>query len=564
MLTLIVVGVVSGAITAISPCVLPVLPAILTSSLQDGAANRRRPFVVVGGLVASFAVFTLIGGALISFLHLPDDFLRWAGIVTLAVVGLGLAWPWLGHVLERPFVNTRLPRLRRDGNGFVMGLALGLVFVPCAGPILAAITVLAATNGVSWGLLVLTLSFSVGIAIPLLVFGVAGQAMGSRIKPVRNNLGALRVASGVVLMATALVIATNVAEPLQRAVPGFLADAQSRIEDSQTVRTELDGLKGKPATASDGLGRYMSFDECSYVPDTLNNCGPERPLEGITAWLNTPGGAPLSLADLKGKVVLLDFWTYSCINCQRTLPYVTAWYDKYKADGLVVIGVHTPEFGFEKVEGNVVAASARYGVTYPVALDNDYATWNAWDQRYWPAHYLIDQTGTVRQVSYGEGDYGETEMLIQQLLKTGAEPTVAPTAAATLTRNRSLESYVGYARMQYGDNDIVRDKAHVYTLNPTVRGNHFSLGGTWTVGPEHATAGRDAKLSLNFYAADAHLVLGGTGTVTVELAGDPSATRVLSVSGEPDLYTLYQGEPVAGVLTLTFTPGIEAYAFTFG
>jgi len=563
MITLVVVGIVSGAITAVSPCVLPVLPAILTASV-DGAAGRRRPFAVVGGLVTSFGVFTLVGGALLSALHLPDAALRWLGIVTLAVVGLGLAWPWFGHVLERPFVNTRLPHLSRDGNGFVMGLALGLVFVPCAGPILAAITVLAATNGVSWGLVVLTVSFCVGLALPLLVFGVAGQAMGARIKAVRRNLGAMRIASGVVLIATALVIATNVAEPLQRAVPGFLATAQQRIEDSPTVRTQLDALARRDTQGEAASGRYMSFDECSYVVTMLNNCGPERTIQGISAWLNTPGGSALTLEDLRGKVVLIDFWTYSCINCQRSIPYVEAWYQKYKDEGLVVIGVHTPEFAFEKQKSNVAAGIERYGVTYPVAMDNDYATWDAWGNRYWPAHYLIDQAGTVRQVHYGEGDYGETELLIQQLLNTGPQPTAAPTGHGTLTRNRSPESYVGYRWQKYADNTLVHDAATDYALNPTVPGNHFSLGGMWTVGEEHATAGPGAVMNVNFYAADAHLVLGGTGTVTVQVAGEPMTRRTITVSGEPDLYTLWTGPPQGVVLTMTFSEGLEAYAFTFG
>jgi thiol-disulfide isomerase/thioredoxin len=311
------------------------------------------------------------------------------------------------------------------------------------------------------------------------------------------------------------------------------------------------------------MGRYKSFDECSYDSEELNNCGPERTLEGITAWLNTPDGQPLDLASLKGKVVLLDFWTYSCINCQRTLPYLTAWYDKYKDDGLVIIGVHTPEFGFEKVQSNVAAANSRYGVTYPVALDNDYKTWDTWDQRYWPAHYLIDQNGVVRQVHYGEGAYGATEMLIQQLLKTPPQPTAAPTVS-TVTNNRSPEMYVGYARQQYGDADVVKDEAFDYPLNPKVRGNHFSLGGTWTVGSEYATAGPNAKIMLNVYAADAHLVLGGNGTVTAEVAGDPSTRKTITVSGEPDLYTLWSGDPQGVVLELTFSEGLQAYAFTFG
>lgn len=564
MLTLVIVGLVSGIITAISPCVLPVLPAILSSSIQDGAANRRRPYVVVGGLVVSFAVFTLVGGVLISALGLPEDVLRWAGIITLAVVGLGLAVPAVGHILERPFVNTKIPTLNREGNGFVMGLALGLVFVPCAGPILASITVLAATNGVSWGLVALNMWFSVGIAIPLLLFGVAGQSIGKRIKAVRERLQAIRIASGVILMLTALVIGTNLAEPLQRAVPGFLATAQAKIENNDNVQGELDTLSGRGEAATVS-GDALTFDECEKGDSTvLQNCGPARGLPGIQEWLNTPGNEALSLDKLKGKVVLIDFWTYSCINCQRTFPYLTAWDDRYRDDGLTIIGVHSPEFNFEKVVSNVDDATKRYGIKYPVAIDNDFTTWSAWSQRFWPAHYLIDQTGTVRQVHYGEGNYAATEKLIQQLLDAPALATVVADTGGD-TANRTPEIYVGADRLQAADNsDITRDASHTYTANSTPGPSQFSFGGEWTVGGEFATAGDGATLDLNFYAADAHLVLGGSGTVTVTLAGDPSYKKVVNVDGVSDLYELYKGDPLADVIHLEFTEGVEAYAFTFG
>ncbi len=255
-------------------------------------------------------------------------------------MGIGLAIPAVGHVLERPFQNTRIPPLSRDGNGYLMGLALGLVFVPCAGPILASITVLAATNGLSWGLVVLTLAFSVGIAVPLLVFGVAGQRIGARVKAVRTRLGAIRITSGVVLIATALVIATNVAEPLQRVVPGVLAAAQDRVENADGVRTELDKLAGRD-DAAPASGEALSFDACEEGDiGTLQNCGEAPDFTGITQWLNTDGNEPLTLAGLEGRVVLVDFWTYSCINCQRTFPYLTAWDERYREDGLTIVGVH--------------------------------------------------------------------------------------------------------------------------------------------------------------------------------------------------------------------------------
>ncbi|WP_062529058.1 cytochrome c biogenesis protein DipZ [Demequina rhizosphaerae] len=564
MITLIIVGLVSGIITAISPCVLPVLPAILTSAIQDGASSRRRPLVVVAGLVTSFAVFTLIGGILLASLGLPDDLLRWIGIVVLAIVGIGLMIPKVGELLQRPFERIRPIQMDRNGNGFVMGLALGLVFVPCAGPILASITVLAATNGVSWGLVALTLAFSAGIAIPLLVFGFAGQAIFGRIKAVRERLQLIRSISGAVLLATALVIATNVAEPLQRAVPGWLASVQNTIEDNNTVRDELDTLAGREDADTSLSGDQLTFDQCADDGGTLHNCGPARDLPGIEAWLNTDGGEALDLEELQGQVVLIDFWTYSCINCQRTFPYLTAWDDRYRDDGLTIIGVHTPEFAFEKVVDNVADAADRYGIQYPIAIDNEYTTWREWDQRFWPAHYLIDQNGMVRQVHYGEGAYEETETLIQQLLDTPPQDTVVADPG-NHTVGRSPETYLGYGRgYAKANGDYPRDEAYDFGTGPVPATDEVSLSGTWTVGDEHITAGADASLEMRFYAADVHLVLAGEGTVTVTLENDESYREVVEVSGTPDLYDLYTGDATTDTIHLDFTEGVEAYAFTFG
>ncbi len=565
MITLVLVGLISGIITAISPCVLPVLPAILTSAIQDGGRNRRRPLVVVAGLVTSFAVFTLLGGILLSSLGLPDDLLRWTGIAVLAIVGVGLMIPKVGELLQRPFERVRPVQMDRGGNGYVMGLALGLVFVPCAGPILASITVLAATNGVSWGLVALTLAFSAGIAIPLLGFGFAGQAIFSRITLVRERLQLIRAISGAVLVATALVIATNVAEPLQRLVPEQLASIQNQIEDSDTVRDELDSLTGREAVDTAATGDALSFDECEANTAVLQNCGPARDLPGIDAWLNTDDGQALDLADLEGQVVLVDFWTYSCINCQRTFPYLTAWDERYRDQGLTIIGVHTPEFAFEKVVDNVADATDRYGIDYPVAIDNEYQTWREWDQRFWPAHYLIDQTGTVRQVHYGEGAYAETEELIQQLLDAAPQDVVDMDTGGHTT-DRTQETYLGYGRLQYADNggQVVHDEPVAYGHDAFPQPDHFAYVGEWTVTDEYALAGEGAMLMLNFYASDAHLVMAGEGEVRVTLLNDDSYERTVEVDGTADLYDLWEGDPHEDVMILEFTPGVEAYAFTFG
>ena len=411
MLTLLVVGLVSGLVTAISPCVLPVLPVVLTTSAQQGTPAPRRAVVVVGALVVSFGAATLLGGALLGRLGLPQDLLRWTGIVILAVVGLGLLVPRLGHLVEAPFARARMPRLDRDGNAVVLGLGLGLVFVPCAGPVLAAITVLAATAEIGWGLVVLTTAFCAGLAVPLLGFALAGNRVLARVAAVRGRTRLVRGLAGGVLTATAVVLALGLAEPLQRLTPSWFEGVSARIQSQDGVRAELDALSGRPVTET--RPGSFTFDECAQDSSVLADCGTAPELTGITSWLNSD---PLTLQGLRGNVVLVDFWTYSCINCQRTLPFVTAWHEEYADDGLVVLGVHSPEFAFEKVEANVVENAARLGVDYPVALDNDFRTWRAYSQRYWPAHYLVDVDGTVRQVHYGEGAYEDTEAAIRTLL----------------------------------------------------------------------------------------------------------------------------------------------------
>jgi cytochrome c biogenesis protein CcdA/thiol-disulfide isomerase/thioredoxin len=554
--TLVLVGIVAGVITAVSPCVLPVLPVVLTTSAGDGAASRWRPWLVVGGLVTSFGVFTLVGGALLTLLHLPQDLLRWLGIVVLGLVGLGMLWPTLGHVIERPFATLRVPRLNRDGNAFLLGAAFGLVFVPCAGPVLASITVLAATAHLGWGLVALTAAFCLGIAIPLLAFATGGRRLAGRVRAVRRRTPAVRAVGGAVMLATALVIATNVAEPLQRAVPGFLTGLSDRLESGS--RQQLGALAGGGAAGA------QSFDQCANDPTTLHDCGPAPELTGITAWLNSD---PLTLASLRGKVVLVDFWTYSCINCQRTLPYTEQWAADYGKDGLVVVGVHTPEFAFEHLVSNVRDNAARLGVTYPIALDDGYATWTAYAQQYWPAHYLIDRTGEVRQVHYGEGDYAQTDALIRQLLGTAAPAaTVTPPPDwAGTTAHQSPETYLGSDRMgSIANTGVTVGKPAQFRSPGTPARDSYALDGTWTIQPEEAEAGAGAVLTYHFYAARVFLVLGGSGTVDVTLAGDPSFHRTVTVAGAPSLDTLYDQGARDGVLRLALSPGVQAYAFTFG
>jgi cytochrome c biogenesis protein CcdA/thiol-disulfide isomerase/thioredoxin len=568
MVELLVVGVVAGFLAGISPCILPVLPVVLvagatgSSSPESSETLTRRPraglarsLAVIGGLVLSFSIIVLAGSEILSLLHLPQDALRDAGIVLLIVVGLGYLIPPLGTLIERPFarVGTRQPSGR--SGGFVLGLAVGVLYVPCAGPVLAAIAVVGATHRVGLTAVTLTAAFAVGTAVPLLAVAAAGGQLTSRIGAIRRRASQIRRAGGAVLIVFAVLIASDVLAGLQRDIPGYT----TALQGSAKIHKQLNALTGTPHT---------SLSNCNSTATTLVNCGPAPNFTGITAWLNTPGGKPLSLSALRGKVVLVDFWTYSCINCQRSLPHVEAWYKEYAKDGLVVVGVHTPEFAFEHVVSNVRAQAAALGVRYPVAIDDNYATWNAYSNQYWPADYLIDAQGNVRSVHFGEGGYSTMGQLIRQLLQAARPHLSVPTPAGvpdkTPTGELSPETYVGYDELQYLDPpEVARDTPAVYHFPASLPLGALGLAGTWTDHAEEATAGSGAELELGFLAQDVYLVLGGTGTLEVSINGHH--TQTIDVGGIPRLYTLYQaGSATTGKLLLQASPGVEAYDFTFG
>jgi cytochrome c biogenesis protein CcdA/thiol-disulfide isomerase/thioredoxin len=567
VIELIGIGFVAGIVAGISPCILPVLPVVLATgatSVAEGTGqswrSRGRPAAVVAGLILSFSLLILVGSEVLSLLHLPQDFLRDAGIALLVLVGLGFIFPPLSAVLERPFARLGFRQPTGKSGGFVIGLALGVLFVPCAGPILAAITVVGATHRVGLTAVFLTVAFGAGAGVPLFAVALAGSELTKRVRSLRDRGPRLRQASGVVLIGMALAIGLNAFSSLQRDIPGYTSALQSRVEGSATVRQELGSLTGNGGA---------SLAKCPPATTSLVNCGKAPAFTGITAWLNTPGGKSLSLSSLRGKVVLVDFWTYSCINCQRTLPHVEAWYQRYVKDGFVVVGVHTPEFAFEHVVSNVRTEAAQLGVHYPVAIDNNYATWNAYDNEDWPAEYLIDAQGDVRHIELGEGDYSLTEQFIRQLLRD-AHPGIALPASTSVpnktpTGDINPETYVGFERLQYllPSDNVAQNSPAVYQFPPSLPLGGFGLSGTWTDGPEEATAGEDAQLELAFQADDVYLVLGGTGTLDVSVDGTPSQT--IEVAGIPKLYTLVHGASLtSGTLLLKASPGVKAYDFTFG
>src|SRR5215472_19374205 len=323
MVGLLAVSLVAGFLAGISPCILPVLPVALVAGVTrpeaDANAAERprgwlaRPLAVVAGLILSFSLLILAGSEIISLLHLPADSLRDAGIALLILVGLGYLIPPLGLLLERPFARIAARRPSGQAGGFVLGLALGVLYVPCAGPILAAITVVGATHRIGLTAVILTAAFAVGTAVPLLTVGVAGGQLAGRIGALRRRASWVRRVGGAVLVVMAFGIAFNVFDGLQRELPGY----STALQGSATIRKQLSQVTEVP---------HATVASCRVDASTLVNCGPAPDFMGITSWLNTPGGQPLSLGGLRGKVVLVDFWTYSCINCQRTLPHLEAWY----------------------------------------------------------------------------------------------------------------------------------------------------------------------------------------------------------------------------------------------
>jgi cytochrome c biogenesis protein CcdA/thiol-disulfide isomerase/thioredoxin len=524
---------------------------------------RRRPYAVVAGLVISFSFFTLVGTSLLSLLGLPQDLLRDIGLVVLVLVAVGLIVPSFGDLLERPFARMVRGQQHNQGGGFVLGISLGLLFVPCAGPVLTAITVVSANHRIGLSAIVLTVSFALGVAVPLLIFAIAGQRLGSRMKVVRTRAVVVRKVVGVLLILVALAIGLNWTSGLQRALPGYTDALQNHFESNAAARSALGGVTGNHDTGA--------LATCINTPDSpvLARCGTAPTLTGIQQWLNTPGNRPLSLAGLKGKVVLVDFWTYSCINCQRTLPHLEAWNQRYAADGLTIIGVHTPEFAFEHVVSNVHAAAQQLGVKYPIAIDNNYATWDAYQNQYWPAEYLIDSTGVVRHVDYGEGGYGQTEGFIRQLLKV-ANPTVqlppstdVPDRTPT-EQQLTPESYLGSQHPTNLDGQtILEGQDAPYTAPATVAQNTYAYEGRWNISSEASTSGTGASIELQYQAKDVYLVMGGSGTVAVSVNGTPTTT--VTVSGVPKLYQLVDtAQSHTGLLKLSFSPGVAAYDFTFG
>jgi cytochrome c biogenesis protein CcdA len=546
MVLAIVFAFVAGLITAVSPCVLPVLPIVFAGGAGE---HRRRPFATIAGLAVTFLVSILFATLLLDALGLPKDLLRNVSIALLFVLAATLIFPQVGVWIERPL--SRLSRRPSGdlGGGFLLGCALGFVFVPCGGPAIALVTTSAAAHEFGFKTIAVAVAYTLGVSAVLLAIALGGRRASNAL---RVGVQRFRVAFGAILAAAAVALVFNLDTRAQSALPNWTQFLQDRTEASASGRKALERTKNvterAPAVAVSGS-------------EGLPDYGPAPNFSGIDGWVNSK---PLTMQELRGKVVLIDFWTYSCINCLRTLPHLEAWDRLYRKRGLVIVGVHTPEFAFEHVPSNVRSAVKRLGVRYPVAIDNEYGTWNDYGNQYWPAEYLIDRNGHLRRAHFGEGDYEGSEKAIRTLLgEKPASPASDRLRDLTPTGLLTPETYLGYGRIdRFTGSKLYPNKKATYTLAPALGRDDFAYGGRWTVRAQRIVAGKDARLQLRYYARKVYLVLGGHGTVQVLVDGRPHG--VVTVTADR-LYTLVDRDSIEeATLELRFSPGVSAYAFTFG
>jgi cytochrome c biogenesis protein CcdA/thiol-disulfide isomerase/thioredoxin len=625
MALLIIFGFVAGAATAVSPCVVPVLPIALSAGATGG---HRKPLGVVTGLIFSFTFVLFALVYVIDALGLPNDLLRNIAIVVLFGFGVVLLIPPLAARVEA-FGQRFTSRVgvRSGGDGFWpgvgLGLSLGVLYAPCAGPILAAVLTTSASQSFNAGRLAVVLAYALGSAIVLYGLMLGGRKLAA---PLARRSGAFQMAMGAIMVLVAFAMWQNYDLKFQSNVvatlPSFLRNPAEGIEKSHTAQVALAEIRGgnghglgtkaqeiesgrnagggESGAGADGEtesgvpthnGRPVGTGNSKFAPADSKLTAEEEetvPLSDIGVapefvdtqdWFNTPGDKPLTMKGLRGKVVLIDFWTYSCINCIRTLPYLNAWNKRYAKDGLVIVGVHTPEFPFEREASNVEEAIKTDGIEYPVVQDNEMQTWNAYENLYWPAEYYVDSRGQVRYADFGEGDYGKKEQVIRELLaEAGRPPGKERSGAHGIAAEPTVttpESYLGSERAEDFTNGLIKPGRQTFRMEEPGP-NELSYGGEWKIEEQPVTAEKGARLALNFGARRVYLVLGSPGRprrVKVLLDGKPIATAddgadvhngYVKVTGER-LYNLVELPQVEHhMLELVPEEGVQGYAFTFG
>jgi cytochrome c biogenesis protein CcdA/thiol-disulfide isomerase/thioredoxin len=585
MVLLIGFAFLAGAGTAVSPCVLPVLPIVLSAGATGG---KRRPLGIVTGLALSFTFATVALVYVIDALGLPNGLPRTVAIVVLFAFGMALLLPPLAARVEALLsrFSGRFGVAGAHGDGFRSGLliggSLGFVYAPCAGPILAGVITVSAAQSFTAGRLAVALAYGLGSAAILYALALGGRRLTSRLS---RRAGRLQVAMGAVMVLVAVAMLANLDTRFENAiasdVPGFLVDPTKSLENSHAAQRGLVGVRGRIGGGS-GQVRSAAGTAEADAGLRLPVLGAAPELVGLDKWFNTLGGQPLTLAQLRGRVVLVDFWTYSCINCIRTLPYLRAWDAQYRSKGLTIVGIHTPEFPFEHDPGNVRTAIAQDGLRYPVAQDNQYQTWNAYSNQYWPAEYLIDAQGRVRLVDFGEGNYSGKERAIRSLLvEAGAQRLGGPVGSSTRaqappTGEVTPETYLGSARAKRFVNGQITSGTHDYGAPKSPPTDGLAYGGKWKINSEAASGGPGASLELRFHARRVFLVLGSPRhslQARVLLDGHPvrdvvagsdlrGSTVTVHAQRLYELIDLRKTE--THLLTLLPAVGVSGYAFTFG
>ena len=614
MIILIAFAFVSGVITILSPCILPVLPILLSGGVSGG---RARPFGVITGFVVSFTVFTLTLSTIVQALRVPADVLRIVAVVLIVLFGAVMLVPRLSAWFELAAsrLATRGRRLAPAGGssqgggwpgywgGCLVGLSLGIVWTPCVGPIMASVISLALTRHVESGSVYITLAYTLGTALPMLGVMFGGRALLNRVPALARNSGKIQRVFGVLMILVGVAIGMGWDRQFQslvlRALPNY-GSGLTAVENLAPVRSAIRARGGAGAAASavpasDGAASGGAERLFAGAPDvsaaSLGDYGLAPGFAGGGNWFNTEqlssapaggaqgGSTPLTLEGLRGKVVVVDFWTYSCINCVRTIPYLRDWYRKYKDKGLVLIGVHTPEFEFEKNPANVARAIRELGVEWPVVQDNDYRIWNLYGNQYWPAHYFVDAEGRVRYFRFGEGDYEGSEKIIRVLLKEAGASVEGRIVSRPdeKIQAQTPETYLGYDRAKGFASAVKPVYGAPAEYKPArVPGNgEWNLTGTWTINPQFIAPDprSSASLELGFQARNVFLVIepqsrGASIRVSVDGAAPADTADVTTGLLEPTESRMYQlvglKRPGAHLLRLEVTGNVRLFAFTFG
>lgn len=557
MVILLIFAFIAGFITILSPCILSIAPILFATGTEK---TRYKPLGIITGLIISFSFFTLSMTAIVQATGISPDIFRSIALGIVILFGFTMIIPAFENIFVT--ITTRIAHIGSTiqehatyvktefMSGFILGIALGLIWTPCAGPILATITTIAATEGITLNAILIILSYSIGAALPMLLIYFGSAKIIQSTTAFAPYTHTIRQIFGVIIIITTLGIIFHADVFIQEKIAQFFPSIT--LEDNPLVHKELKML----------------------TPLRQGYKGRAPELTGISDWINSK---PLTLAQLRGKVVLLDFWTYSCINCIRTLPHITEWYNTYKNKGLEIIGIHTPEFAFEKNKQHVEDAIKKFNITYPVALDNDYKTWRAYDNHYWPAHYLINQDGIIVKTHFGEGDYVEMENAIRALLNI---PPCQKTEECAFTKTLTPETYLGFERGDHYSSSlqIQKNKAALYQPIQPLGDDQVGLTGNWIVAEDHIQSKQDnAQIILNFIATHVYLVMQSekAQSITVLLDGKPIPQKYWTSDMDrqgniavqkPRMYDILDLKNDYGrhTLTLQCPQGIKAYVFTFG